>query len=223
MYQYILKNYRNIQLLSDFTNSAYVTALQKVNLNEKKRKSRTIVTYMYVKKWEDNMNSKIDRVKCIIRWQKTLSDDIPYTYNLEMILMRTWRKSWELEKWRSRSPLGGNDWNVRGPWWPILSVCGGRAERDTWHHTLCPPVCKTAEKILYCNEHRNSLQKYVLLTESVDLSEIPVPHDQAYFSKRGINMKRYNEYYWFLYTCIHIGIFISSLNCILWRRSEVRG
>lgn len=76
MYQYILKNYRNIQLLSDFTNSAYVTALQKVNLNEKKRKSRTIVTYMYVKKWEDNMNSKIDRVKCIIRWQKTLSDDI---------------------------------------------------------------------------------------------------------------------------------------------------
>lgn len=160
----------------------HVTALQKVNLNEKKRKSRTIVTYMYVKKWEDNMNSKIDRVKCIIRWQKTLSDIIPYTYNLEMILMRTWRKSWELEKWRSRSPLGGNDWNVRGPWWQILSAYGGRAERDTWHHTLCPPVCKTAEKILYCNGDRNILQKYVPLTESIDQRDSSSPR-ASLFSK----------------------------------------
>lgn len=148
----------------------HVTALQKVNLNEKKRKSRTIVTYMYVKKWEDNMNSKIDRVKCIIRWQKTWSDDIQYTYNLEMILMRTWRKSWELEKWRSRSPLGGNDWNVRGPWWPILSACGGRAERDTWHHTPCPPVCKTAEKILYCNAWAQKYSTKVCTIDRVDRS-----------------------------------------------------
>lgn len=52
---------------------------------------------------------------------------------------------------------------------------------------------------------------------SRSISEIPVPHDQAYFSKRGINMKRYNEYYWFLYTCIHIGI----LNCRQWRTASV--
>lgn len=53
--------------------------------------------------------------------------------------------------------------------------------------------------------------------QSRSISEIPVPHDQAYFSKRGINMKRYNEYYWFLYTCIHIGI----LNCRQWRTASV--
>lgn len=118
---------------------------------------------MYVQEWEDN---KIDRVKSIIKSQKTLSDDMHYTYNLEMILMRTWRKSWELEKWQSRSPLGENDWSVRGPRLPILCECGGRAEPDTWHHTLCPPVCKTAEKILYCDGLRNIIQKYVPLRES---------------------------------------------------------
>lgn len=53
--------------------------------------------------------------------------------------------------------------------------------------------------------------------QSRSISKIPVPHDQAYFSKRGINMKRYNEYYWFLYTCIHIGI----LNCRQWRTASV--
>lgn len=162
------------------------------------------------------MNSKIDRVKCIIRWQKTLYDDIQYTYNLEMIPMRTWRKSWELEKWRSRSPLGGNDWNVRGPWWPILSACGGRAERDTWHHTLCPPVCKTAEKILYCNGLRNVLQKYVPLTESVYQGDSSSPR-ASLFSKARHQYEEGNEYYWFLYTCIHIGI----LNCRQWRTASV--
>lgn len=160
--------YRCWKIIETFTywvisQKVHVTALKKVNLNEKKENQELLLHTCMFKKWEDN---KIDRVKSIIKSQKTLSDDMHYTYNLEMILMRTWRKSWELEKWQSRSPLGENDWSVRGPRLPILCECGGHAEPDTWHHTQCPPVCKTAEKILYCDGLRNIIQKYVPLRES---------------------------------------------------------
>lgn len=127
-----------------------------------------------------------------------------------MILMRSWRKSWELEKWPSRSPLGGSDWSVRGPWWPILSACGGRAERDTWHHTLCPPVCKRHAEFYY-NGLRNIIQ---YLIEGVG-QLIPVLQEQDYFQSQSLHMKRFNKYNCFLYILIGTCISKSSKNCIL--------
>lgn len=127
-----------------------------------------------------------------------------------MILMRSWRKSWELEKWRSRSPLGGSDWSVHGPWWPILSACGGRAERDTWHHTLCPPVCKRHAEFYY-NWLRNIIQ---YLIEGVG-HLIPVLHEQDYFQSQSLHMQQFNKYNCFLYILIGTCISKSSKNCIL--------
>lgn len=140
--------------------------------------------------------------------------------------MRFWRKSWELEKWRSRSPLGGSDLSVRGPWWPILSACGGRAERDTWHHTLCPPVCKSRHAEFYYNGLRNIIQ---YLIEGVG-QLITVLHEQDYFHSQCLHMQRFNKYNCFLYILIGTCISKSSKNCILHRiastlffkRSEVK-
>lgn len=128
-----------------------------------------------------------------------------------MIPMRTWRKSWELEKWPSRSPLGGSDWSVRGPWWPILSACGGRAERDTWHHTLCPPVCKLRHAEFYYNGLRNIIQYLI----EGDGHLIPVLHEQDYFHSQSLHMKWFNKYNCFLYILIGTCISKSSKNCIL--------
>lgn len=127
-----------------------------------------------------------------------------------MILMRSWRKSWELEKWRSRSPLGGSDWSVRGPWWPIPSSCGGRAERDTWHHTLCPPVCKLNAEFYY-NGLRNIIQ---YLIDGVG-HLIPFLQEQDYFQSQSLHMKRFYKYNCFLYILIGTCISKSSKNCIL--------